>query len=218
MEVIILETKEMKRNPNPMAPEIRALPGLEFRERAEGDKTIRTIAGVIKYDTDSVIMRDLYGDEFVEQIAKGAFDQSLRENRILVLWSHDTRQVLASTANKTLRLESKDDGLHFEADLADTTAGRDAWESIKRGDVDGTSFGFIARNDKWSKEDRGQGKKPLYRRTILDADLREISPVAFPAYPANSVHVRSLDEYRESLLSAELEERKRRLSIELELL
>lgn len=219
MEVIILETKQMKRNPNPMAPEIRALPGLEFRERAEGDKTIRTIAGVIKYDTDSVIMRDWFGgDEFVEQIAKGAFDTALKENRILALWSHDTSQVLASTSNQTLRLDNRDDGLHFEADLPDTTLGRDAWESIRRGDVDGVSFGFIARKEKWSKQDRGEGQKPLYRRTILDADLLEISPVAFPAYPANSVHVRSLDEYRESLLSAQLEERKRRLSIELELL
>lgn len=212
-----LTTRE-KRNPNPPSPEIRARAGLEFRERQDGDKTIRTIAGVILYDTDSEVMRDWFGDEFVEQIAKGAFDQAIRENRILVLWAHDTRQVLASTSNGTLRLDNRDDGLHWEADLPDTTAGRDAWESIKRGDVDGVSFGFIARKEKWSKEDRGEGTKPLYRRTILDADLREISPVAFPAYPANSVHVRSLDEYRESLLSAELEERKRRLSIELELL
>lgn len=212
-----LTTRE-KRNPNPPSPEIRARSGLEFRERQDGDRTIRTIAGVILYDTDSEVMTDWFGDEFVEQIAKGAFDQAIRENRILVLWAHDTRQVLASTSNGTLRLDNRDDGLHWEADLPDTTAGRDAWESIKRGDVDGVSFGFIARREKWSKEDRGEGKKPLYRRTILDADLREISPVAFPAYPANSVHVRSLDEYRESLLSAELEERKRRLSIELELL
>lgn len=204
--------------PSPPTPEIRARDGLEFRERQEGDKTVRTIAGVILYDTDSEVMQDLWGDEFVEQIAKGAFDRSIRENRILVLWSHDARQVLASTSNGTLRLDNRDDGLHWEADLPDTTAGRDAWESIKRGDVDGVSFGFIARKEKWSKEDRGEGQKPLYRRTILDADLRELSPVAFPAYPANSVHVRSLDEYRESLLSAEQEERKRRLSIELELL
>jgi len=199
-------------------PEIRALPGLEFRERSEGDTTIRTIAGVIKYETDSFVMRDWLGDEFVERIAKGAFDKSLRENRILALWSHDTRQVLASTSSQTLRLENKDDGLHFEADLPDTTAGRDAWESIKRGDVDGVSFGFICRKDKWSKEDRGKEKPPLYRRTVLDADLREISPVAFPAYPSNSVNIRSLDEYRDSLTSAKQEERKRRLSIELELL
>lgn len=207
-----------KQAPAPTTPEIRALPGLEYRERTDGDKTIRTIAGVILYETDSVIMQDWFGDEFVEQIAKGAFDTALRDNRILALWAHDTRQVLASTVNQTLRLDNRDDGLHFEADLPDTTAGRDAWESIKRGDVDGVSFGFIARKEKWAKQDRGEGKKPLYRRTILDADLREISPVAFPAYPANSVNVRSLDEYRESLISAKEKERKRRLSIELELL
>ena len=193
------------------------MPGLEFREQQVDGKTIRTIAGTIKYETDSVVMRDWFGDEFVEQIAKGAFDQALRENRIMALWSHDTRTVLGSTANSTLRLRSDDVGLHFEADLPDTTAGRDAWESISRGDVDSVSFGFFTRKDKWSAEKR-EGKPPLYRRTVLDADLKEVSPVAFPAYPENTVTVRNLDTYRESIRSAEQEMVKRKLALELELL
>lgn len=207
-----------KRNPNPNAPEIRHVPaGLEFREQQVDGKTVRTIFGTIKYETDSVVMRDWFGDEFVEQIAKGAFDQALREARIMALWSHDTRQVLGSTANGTMRLRSDDVGLHFEVDLPDTTAARDAWESISRRDVDSTSFGFITRKDKWSTEKR-EGKPPLYRRTVLDADLKEISPVAFPAYPENSVSVRNLDTFRDSLRSAERELTKRKLNLELGLL
>lgn len=215
-------TKLETRNPkNPNAPEIRqAVTNLEVRERVNEDgKTVRTVLGyVVKYDTDSVIMRDWFGDEFVEQIAKGAFDQALRENTIKALWSHDTRTVLGSTGNGTLVLRSDDVGLEFELDLPDTTAGRDAFESIKRGDVDGMSFGFNARKDKWAKEDRGQGKTPLYRRTVLDADLREVSPVAFPAYPDSEVSVRSLDQFRESARQAEQEQTRRRLMLELELL
>lgn len=192
--------------------------GIECREaETEDGRKDRTIAGyAVKYDMDSVVMRDWFGDEFVEQIAKGAFDQALRDNKIKALWSHDTSRVLGSTTNNTLRLVSDDVGLRFEVDLPNTTVGDDAWETIKRGDVDGVSFGFIARKDKWSKEAR-EGKRPLYRRTILDADLREISPVAFPAYPDSEVSVRGLDDFREGLKRAETETRKRKLRIELEL-
>jgi HK97 family phage prohead protease len=213
-----LETK--RKNPNPNLPEIRcAVSGLEFREQQpEGGKMVRTISGyAVKWDTDSVVMRDYFGDEFVEQIAKGAFDESLRDKTIKALWSHDRTKVLGSTATRTLRLTADDTGLAFEVDLPDNTDGRDAWESISRGDVDGVSFGFRASKEKWSSEKR-EGKSPLYRRSVLNADLAEISPTPFPAYPDSEVSVRSLDDYRESLKAAARAEAKRKLSLELELL
>ncbi|MFA7174931.1 MAG: HK97 family phage prohead protease [Kiritimatiellia bacterium] len=212
-------SKITKKNPNPATPEVRHLTGaLEFREAEQDGKTIRTIAGyAIKYESDSVVMRDWYGDEFVEQIAKDAFAESVRANRIKALWSHDASQVLGSTTNSTLRLTSDNTGLRFELDLPDTTVGRDAWESVKRGDVDGMSFGFRSKKDKWSREERGKDKRPLYRRTVLDGELFEVSPVAFPAYPETDVSCRSLDEYRARTQEAERERRKRKLVLEAEL-
>ena len=38
---------------------------------------------------------------------------------------------------------------YFELDLPDTETGRNAYESISRGDVDGVSFGFNVRADSW---------------------------------------------------------------------
>ena len=67
------------------------------------------------------------------------------------------------------------------------------FESIKRGDVDGVSFGFYIRDngDKWEylKEE------DVYERTLLDIDLIEISPTPFPAYPTSEVGKRSLSDY-----------------------
>lgn len=196
--------------------EIRALPvKIEIRESNEENEK-RTISGSIKYNTESAEMRDWWGDTFVEEIAAGAFDESLKTRGVVGLWSHDTSKVLGSTKSGTLRIESGEKELRFELDLPNTTVGNDAWEMIKRGDVDGVSFGMRVTKDKWSQIERN-GEK-IYKRSILDAELYEISPVAFPAYPANEVSVRSLDEYREQQKRASIEYKKRKLSMELELM
>jgi hypothetical protein len=76
--------------------------------------------------------------------------------------------------------------LRYEIDPPDTTAGRDIVESIKRGDVDGSSFGFMPKSQTWRKE----GK--ILVRELNDVDLFDVSPVTFPAYNSTSVHVRSM--------------------------
>ncbi|MCU5491181.1 HK97 family phage prohead protease [Bacillus cereus] len=200
--------KEMK--------EIRALPmTIEVREVNE-DEGKRTISGSIKYNNESAEMRDWWGDTFVEEIAEGAFDESLKVRDVVGLWSHDTSQVLGNTKSKTLRIENDKKELRFELDIPNTTVGNDAWELIKRGDVDGVSFGMKVTKDKWSSEERENGK--VYKRSILNAELYEISPVAFPAYPTNEVSVRSLDDFKAGEKRVADEFRKRKLEIELELI
>lgn len=209
--MVRLMEKEVKKT----GKEIRALPvRLEIREANEENQT-RTISGAIKYDTDSADMRDWYGDVIVEQISSGAFDESLKSRDVVGLWSHDTSKVLGSTKSGTLRIENTQTELRFELDIPNTTIGNDAWELIKRGDVAGVSFGMKVTKDKWSTEKRGEEK--IYKRTILNAELYEISPVAFPAYPANEVSARSLDEYKEKEKRADNEIKKRKLKLELEL-
>ncbi|XKK19185.1 HK97 family phage prohead protease [Bacillus sp. A17A.1] len=200
--------KEMK--------EIRALPMTIEVRKVNEDEGKRTISGSIKYNNESAEMRDWWGDTFVEEIAEGAFDESLKVRDVVGLWSHDTSQVLGNTKSKTLRIENDKKELRFELDIPNTTVGNDAWELIKRGDVDGVSFGMKVTKDKWSSEERENGK--LYKRSILNAELYEISPVAFPAYPTNEVSVRSLDDFKAGEKRVADEFRKRKLQIELELI
>lgn len=190
---------------------------LEIREKtSDAGGVIRTVAGEIKYNTESEVMSDWYGDKFVEEIAAGAFDESLKVRAVKALWSHRTEQVLGSTKSSTLRLSSDQSALSFEMDLPNTTAGNDAYECIKRGDVDGVSFGMIPTKDKWSVIERDGGK--IYKRSILQADLYEISPTAFPAYPANEVACRSLDDFRAEQKRQTDAHKKRMLTLELELI
>jgi hypothetical protein len=127
---------------------------------------------------------------FIERIAPGAFKGSLRNrNDIKLLWNHDTASVLGSTRAGTLRVTEDARGLFVEADLPNTSTGRDARELIGRGDVDSMSFGFtVARNgDEWSADGSV--------RTLTRINLHEVSIVAFPAYTATagSTTVRGID-------------------------
>jgi HK97 family phage prohead protease len=126
---------------------------------------------------------------FIERIAPGAFKKSLKgRNTIKMYMNHDSSMLLASTRSKTLRLEEDSKGLLVNADLPDTTVGRDLSVLMKRGDVDSMSFGFSvpAGGDKWS--DDGM------TRELRQVRLHEVSVVTgFPAYTATSASVRSLD-------------------------
>jgi len=197
--------------------EIRAMPTTIEIRAAEGEDGKRTITGAIKYNTESQVMRDFWGDEFVEIIDKEAFKDSLATRNVVALWSHDTSQVLGNTKSGTLRLTNMENELRFELDIPNTSAGNDAWELIQRGDVDGVSFGMrvVDGGAKWTSEKR-DGKR-IYKRTILNAELFEISPVAFPAYPANEVSVRGLEEFKASEKRAADQYEKEKLSLELDL-
>jgi len=126
---------------------------------------------------------------FIERIAPGAFKRSLKsKNNIRMYLNHDSSMLLATTRAKTLRLMEDDRGLKVEADLPDTTIGRDLSTLIQRGDVDSMSFGFSVppKGDSWS--DDGSV------RELKEVRLYEVSVVTgFPADQATSASVRSLE-------------------------
>ena len=154
----------------------------EIREDGEGGMTFTGYAAVFNSPSEPL--------PFTERIAPGAFRGSLKNrNDIKLLWNHDTGAVLGSTRAKTLRLTEDERGLYVEAQLPNTTLGRDARELIKRGDVDSMSFGFTVARDGESWSDNGR------ERTLRKINLHEVSIVAFPAYSATAgtASVRGLD-------------------------
>lgn len=174
-------------------------------EVREGENGSRTISGyAVKWEMKSHTMG--YWRRFKEQFKKGAFSDSLTQDDQLALWSHDTSQVLGRTKNNTLRLYEDDIGLRFELDLASTTLGNDAYETIKRGDIDGVSFGFRMVKEEWDESDPDN-----ITRSVTAAKLVEISPVAFPAYPDSQVSARSHDPYKIHVKAREQKDLRRKL-------
>lgn len=147
-------------------------------QRSAGGLELRGHAAVFESDSEPI-----WG-MFIERIARGAFRKALgNKPDVRFLFNHDG-QPMARTANGTLTLREDETGLAFEANIADTTLGRDVYLLVERGDVDQMSFAFTVEADRWQYADEAG----LDLRTILEIrDLFEISVVPFPAYRTTDV-------------------------------
>lgn len=127
---------------------------------------------------------------FWETMGKTAFDRAVGEPQdvgFFVDHNVSADKLLARTTSGTMSLSTDKKGLLVEADLADTTAGRDLRISLERGDVNAMSIGFFVTADEWSEQKDGTDL-----RTIHDIDLYDVSAVAFPANPATDAQLRSV--------------------------
>lgn len=157
---------------------------IEFRE--DGDAAaISGYAAV--FDKETVIGGGSWG--FREVIAPTAFDEAIERDDVRALFNHNPDILLGRTKSGTLRLDVDKKGLKYDVDLPDTAAAKDVRTLIKRGDVSGSSFAFRVDEDEWDESDAKKGKLPL--RRILRAELFDVSPVTYPAYPQTSVSARS---------------------------
>jgi len=150
--------------------------------RAADDGTMLTGHAAVFND----LSEPIFG--FREMVAPGAFRDSLGSDDIRALWQHDPSAPLGRVKAGTLRLREDRVGLSVEIDMPDTTVGRDALVSVKRGDVSQMSFGFDVLADSW---DFGDPDMP--KRTLDKVRLYEVSPVTFPAYSNTNVQARDYE-------------------------
>lgn len=169
----------------------------ELRQ-TEYDSESRHIVGyALKFNE---LSEDLGG--FTEIISPGSLEGVIERSDVLALLDHNReRGVLARSryGEGSLTLSVDEIGLRYEFDAPNTALGNEVVESIRRGDLSASSFGFkIAEDgDKWEKRDDGS-----IRRTITQIDrLFDVSPVYNPAYQATQVDVRGLEKLNENLNS-----------------
>jgi len=132
----------------------------------------------------------LYSD-LVERVMPAAFNRAMGEDDVRALFNHDPNNLLGRTASRTMKLASNGKGLAYEIDPPDTPAARAVIESIRRGDLTGSSFAFIPRKTVWVEEVRD--KKKVYVRELHDVELFDVGPVTYPAYKSTSTGVRSAE-------------------------
>lgn len=136
-----------------------------------------------------------------EQIAPGAFASALAgDDDVRALFNHDPNILLGRTKSGTLTLSEDKKGLKYDVVLPNTRAAQDIFEQIKRGDIDGSSFGFRIEDETWDDAPTKEGKLPLV--TIRKVELFDVSPVVFPAYPQTSVTARTRGEAAQSEIQA----------------
>jgi HK97 family phage prohead protease len=144
---------------------------------------------------DDAYEYNLFGIEVREQIVPGAFSRALREKQdVRCLFNHDSNYILGRTKAGTLVLSEDKTGLLYECEPPTNVMAAGVVESIQRGDVDGSSFGFTVRKQEWDEEKDKEGNLVKITRRILEIDtLYDVSPVTFPAYEGTSVEARTAE-------------------------
>lgn len=124
----------------------------EIRVLEPTDQNEMIVEGrAIVYDSPTV-MYEIDGIKYYEVIQRGALDGTDLKDVPFKYNHSDSVMVMARTRNKTLELIPDDQGLLVRAKLANTTAGRDLYELIKRGDIDKMSFAFTVAEEAYDKE------------------------------------------------------------------
>ncbi len=130
-------------------------------------------------------------------VERGAFARTLRERGaggIRMLWQHDPKAPIGVWT----RIAEDERGLLVEGRLALSSArGREAFELVRAGAVDGLSIGFRTRK---ARREAGGARR------VLDVDLWEVSIVTFPMQSLARLSTRSkramAETLRERLLAA----------------
>lgn len=137
------------------------------------------------FDTRSV---NLGGKSpWYEVVLPGAFPDLTKQD-VRALLNHDPSLLLARSkfGKGTLKLSIDSRGLKYEFTAPSSSVGNDLVESLKRGDIDQSSFSFVVEKDKWVEE-----KGVRVRQIVKISSLLDISPVVYPAYNESSSQVRS---------------------------
>lgn len=188
----------------------------DYEIRQIQDTNTSEIDGYIaKFDSPTELFEGFY-----EKIDRRAFDNTLNDrHNIFLLYHHDWSKPLASTVTGTLTLSIDNIGLRFNATINDNLSyGKDAIELIRQGLISGCSFGFscVRESNEYNLTDDS------ITRTLLEVELYEGSILCIPQYEDTQVFARAKeiakDERNKLQQIKDLEIRKRRLEIELELL
>lgn len=164
--------------------EFRAATGLEIRAGENGGAVVEGYAAVFGEITE-------IGDMFRERIEPGAFARSIARGDDVVFLINHGGLPLARTRAGTLILTEDDRGLRMRTELdPEDPDVRSILPKMRRGDLDKMSFAFWPRVQEWDDT----GETPL--RTIVEADLFDVSIVTTPQYDGTEIGLRSLEKFR----------------------
>ena len=179
-------------------------PDLDGEERATAGGCIRsvpfevtgasgdglTLEGYAAVFNRTARIADRQGD-FDEQIAPGAFAESLARKTPVLMFEHGKHPLIGSMPLGRIQDAHEDEqGLFISARLSDNWLIQPVRDAVKDRAVTGMSFRFYApsaEDQRWEKRD---GQPDL--RTLLRLDPPELGPVVFPAYEPTTASVRSL--------------------------
>ncbi|VDG76915.1 phage prohead protease, HK97 family [Actinobaculum suis] len=169
--------------------EIRTYP-LQIRSKPEKENSgsgWEFSALAVPWDTPDDI-----GGGFTETITRDALTPV--PSGVKLRLEHET------TIGKITRITSEEDGLHIDARISDTAAGRDARTLMQDGALSGLSIGFIPDWDAAEITTHGERTNVIQR----GGELFEVSLVSFPAY--KDTHITEIRNRKVTPMDTDLQE------------
>lgn len=155
--------------------------GIEERLHVEGYAAV--------FNEKTLLWESPYsGTRYYEIIDRNAVDASTDMSDVILRYNHsDAAFILARTSNGSLKITTDERGIKVAADIAPTTAGKDIFQLIKRGDINKMSFAFTVDKEDWEHNVIAKTETRTIKHIgmIMDA-----SPVDFPAYDGTSITAR----------------------------
>ena len=153
----------------------------------------------------------------VEIIAQSCINREFIAQQNMTLNLLHNRDESFARTPKSLRVEPREDGLHFEADIPDCDLGKRARALTENGTYQGCSFEFYPKDYQVTEREAADGKKEYVIRHTAFERITALTLAMNPAYPTTSVGVRELyeqnhqetDEEREAREKAEREKQER---------
>lgn len=160
----------------------------------ETDTENRTIRGYgVVFNSDSLpltVYDSTHGHvRVVEQITR----ESMRDadmSDVMGAYNHNFEKILGRTTSGTMTIDVDDAGVRYTIRAGKQSYATDLLESLRRGDVVGSSFTFTYDFDEgYEFEDRDDGTLVAVPKKITK--IYEMGPVTNPAYPETSAENRT---------------------------
>ena len=159
---------------------------IETRADADGILYIKGYAALYGVQTTIYESRGAI-DEIIVQ---GAFSESDLSD-VRLLFNHDANYIYGRTIPGTLVVGVDELGLFYEGYLsAENQSHRDLYDSVKRGDIDQSSFAFSFAPEGFAIEKTAAGQNNIRRITKI-AKVYDVSPVTYPEYVSTTVVARA---------------------------
>ena len=128
---------------------------------------------------------------FYEVIEPGAFDQADLSD-VMLLVNHNIRNIplarcRANNATMSINIDSKGLCVDAKLDIENNLEAKAVYSAVKRGDLDGMSFGFWIKEEKWENLNTDMPT----RRILKIKKVSEVSIVNKPAYSGTDIAARS---------------------------
>lgn len=174
----------------------------------EGEDKGKVIGGVAIVTEQETVLWEGSDYREIEVIAQSCIAPDfIAKQDMAINLLHNRDESFARTPI-SLRVESRKDGLHFEADVPDCDLGKRAQALTENGTYQGCSFEFYPKDYEVSERKAADGKTEYVIRHTAFEKIVALTLAMNPAYPTTSVGVREL--YREQHPDTNLEEQQQR--------